>query len=261
MTGDKLLLIIDAQYDFCDPNGALYVEGAEGDILNICGFIREYGNAIDEIVLTQDVHHVLDISHPGFWMDASGHSPAPFTTVTLEAIKTGKWQPKFEASRVLQYIEQLELQGEYPHVIWPEHCIIGSYGAAIVNALMRELQVWARKGHYFQVVQKGLHPLTEHFGALRANIPVEEDPGTLMNETLKTKLLEAETIMVCGEARSHCVANTIRQMSEIHGILEKTILLDDATSNVKGFENIGLSIYENAVMEGLQIKSTNTVFV
>ena len=70
--------------------------------------------------------------------------------------------------KVVDYLRRLIEQGEYKHTIWPEHCLYGSEGAAITPVLMEALTCWAREGKYYEVVEKGLNPSTEFFGAFRA---------------------------------------------------------------------------------------------
>jgi nicotinamidase/pyrazinamidase len=160
-----LLFITDMQNDFCRPDGSLYVKGAEGDVIRLANFINIFSYKIDHIIMTQDNHQVLDISHPGYWEDNEGNPPAPFTPISTDDVKKGIWKPRFMKDEAIKYIHKLESQGEFPHVIWPEHCIIGSYGAAIVDEIMKPVEVWARKGHFFDVVVKGTNTITEHFGA------------------------------------------------------------------------------------------------
>ncbi len=52
MRKKNALLIIDAQYDFCHPNGALYVPGAEKDMKKLNGFIGNNSQFIDHICVT-----------------------------------------------------------------------------------------------------------------------------------------------------------------------------------------------------------------
>ena len=67
-------LIIDAQFDFCHPDGALFVPGADADVERIASLIRRFASRIDHIVVTLDTHHVLDIAHPLFWSNAAGQA-------------------------------------------------------------------------------------------------------------------------------------------------------------------------------------------
>jgi len=254
-----LLLIIDMQNDFCNPDGALYVDGAEKDVERLGKFITTYSERINKIIMTQDNHHVIDISHPEFWENRQGNPPAPFTLISTRDVQEGLWRPRFRKESSIGYIAKLEDQGEFPHVIWPEHCIIGSYGAAIVNEIMEPVRQWARKGRFFDVVIKGTNPFTEHFGALKANVPIEGSPETQLNTELVRDLKDSDKILIAGEARSHCVATTIKQMLEIEDLARKLFIMEDCMSDVTGFETIALPIYEKAKKEGARsISSTDT---
>jgi nicotinamidase-related amidase len=249
----NLLIIIDMQYDFCEPGEALYVNGAEKDVKRLAEFIVQNNEKIDHIVLTQDNHHVIDISHPAFWIDRKGNHPVPFTIITTGDVKNKVWTPVYYVNEASHYIDELENQSEFPHTIWPEHCIIGSKGAAIVDEIIDPIKEWARKGRFYEIVIKGTNPLTEHFGALRANIPNKLAPETQLNQNLVDSLVKYEHIFIAGEARSHCVANTVKQMLEINGIAEKLVVLWDCMSNVTGFERIADPIYDEAIKSGVKI--------
>ncbi len=238
------------QNDFCTPEGSLYVRGAGQDIKNIADFIQRNDAEIDHIVLTLDTHHVIDISHPYFWVDAYGEHPEPYTEISYEEIQKGVWEAVYSKEEAKEYIKNLYKQGEFPHVVWPEHCIAGSFGAAIVEELLNVLKDWSRKGRFYQVYRKGFNPLTEHFGALRANVPIESDVETQFNKELINTLQLYDNIFLAGEAKSHCVANTVKQMNEIEGLIQKLIILEDAMSDVAGFENYADSIFENAFNQG-----------
>jgi len=81
MNATAHLLIIDPQNDFCDVPAAwrpadpltgaalapaLPVAGAHADMLRIADFIRAAGDALDDITITLDSHHRIDIAHPTF---------------------------------------------------------------------------------------------------------------------------------------------------------------------------------------------------
>ena len=246
----NLLIVIDMQNDFCLPDGALYVPGAEDDIQRVKNFIDRNYRMIDHIVLTQDNHQVIDISHPNFWVDKNGSHPDPFTMIRPDDLKSEKWLPVSNTDEVTTYINKLNSKGEFTHTIWPEHCIMGSRGAAVTDAVMQAVTRWARMGNYFEVIVKGTHPLTEYFGALRANIPVPGAPETGLNEKLVATFREYDNIVIVGEAKSHCVANTIKQMLELDDLEEKIIILEDCMSNVTGFEHVADAIYNAAKNRG-----------
>lgn len=73
------LFCIDMQYDFCDPNGTLYVKGAEGDVDRAALFINKNRTKIEKITSTLDSHYQLHIGNPLWFVDGSTRSkhPAP----------------------------------------------------------------------------------------------------------------------------------------------------------------------------------------
>ena len=254
------LLIIDGQYDFCDPQGSLYVPGADADMVRVGEFIKRNEKEIDFIGLTMDSHQVNDISHPSFWTDKDGNYPNPFTIISVSDVLAGVWTPRFAPNEAIKYIEELDKEGEFPHCIWPEHTIIGTKGASFVDSIMIPIMSWCRtKKWFYQVVTKGTYPMTEHFGAFRANIKVEGHPETQLNQGLLKKLEEFDEIYFAGEAMSHCVSNTLKQAMEYAPELaKKFIILTDCMSNVTGFEHVADKIYDDAKAMGIRFEvSTN----
>lgn len=260
MINNNLLLIIDPQNDFCQPTGALYVPGAEYDMQRLARLISHDYLTVKEIIVSLDNHHVINVSHPSYWRagvevdrQQDGVYPQPFTSITYSEVCEGKWIPRFESQKAMLYLKQLEEQGEFPHIIWPEHCIIGSIGAAITDVLLTELKNWERKrGIPYQVVSKGMCPQTEMFGIFRANIPDPCDQSTAENVALINKLALFDTIYVAGEAKSHCVANSIKQLFGYPDIIKKLVVLEDCMSNVAGFDTIATPIYQQASQMGAQ---------
>jgi len=86
------LLVIDPQIDFCDSKGALYVKGAEKDMSRLATFTRKSKDKITDIHVTLDSHHLIDIAHPTFWRDTNGAAPKPFTIITAQDVKDGKFR-------------------------------------------------------------------------------------------------------------------------------------------------------------------------
>jgi nicotinamidase/pyrazinamidase len=252
------LFVIDMQNDFCNPDGALFVQGAEKDVSRLSNFLKKHIHTIDHICLTLDTHHVVDISHACFWSDSLGNHPAVFTSITYAEALKGNWIPCSRRDEVIEYLRLLEENGEYIHTIWPEHCVWGSSGASIADDLMNVVKEWSRLGQYFDIIVKGTNPFTEHFGAFRANIPLEDSPETQLNLPLIQKLAKFDKILIAGEAKSHCVANTIKQLFDFPEITDKITILTDCMSDVSGFEHIADQIYRTASDMGAQFtKSTD----
>lgn len=259
------LLVIDPQNDFVSPTGSLSVPGADGDMDRVVSLVERLGDALERIVVTLDAHHVHDISHPHWWRAADGSRPAPFTVVTAADVREGRWTTVPAArGRSLRYLEALEAGDRYPHVVWPEHCLIGDPGGNVWPALSEAIHGWEREhGTEARYVVKGTNPWTEHFSAIRAEVPDPEDPSTQVAPELVQSLEGADRILVVGEARSHCVANTVRDLVASFGdpqSVEKVVLLTDATSDVPGFEAYGERFVRELVAMGMRTGTTGTMF-
>jgi len=259
----NLLLIIDPQNDFCKPadkngenQGALYVPDADNDMRKLAFWIHANSEKLDHIIVTLDNHFVNDISHPNFWEDENGINPEPFTEISLKDVEEKKWFPTFVPDRAKEYLQRLEAQKEYSHVIWPEHCLVGSEGAAIYKPVFDAINQWARKGSFFQPIMKGEYPFSEHFGAFAAQVIFDDVPDTKVNTNLIDDLGKFENIYLAGEAKSHCVASTIKQLiNYAPGLVSKISIIQDTMSDVAGFENSADKIYEEAINLGANIRA------
>lgn len=257
------LLIIDPQHDFCDPAGSLYVPGANKDMERLTEFVKLNGEKFSRIHVTLDAHNEVDIAHPVFWKNAEGKNPEPFTIITLADVESGKWKaarPSLQ-TRVAQYVKELDSNNKYPLCIWPPHCLIGSWGFQVASNLRDEIKNWANK--QFKTVNwvtKGSNPFTEHYSPLKADVPDPTDPTTHLNTNLINLLLEADTILLAGEASSHCLAYAVRDIAEAFNssaYIKKLVLLTDATSPVPGFESHADSMIQDMTAKGMQLSTTS----
>lgn len=255
-------LIIDTQFDFCHPSGALFVPGADRDVDRIAGLIRRYPDRIDHIVVTLDTHHLLDIAHPLFWKDADGVHPAPFTRITADDVDAGRWVPQFFPDKARQYVRDLDANGQFAHFIWPEHCLIGSRGAALHDTLLDALKEWSRERERdYVAVQKGLYALTEHFGIFRAQVPDPAVPETQLNTALIADLDRFDVIYLMGEAKSHCVANSLEQLLDYAPTLvPKVVIVSDCTSDVTGLGHLADPIYQEARTRNVRFMESGAMF-
>lgn len=257
------LLAIDVQNDFHDiPGAALPVAGAVEDTKRLAAFIEKVNPGA--IFASLDSHYSLDISHSAWWLDAQGNPVPPFTPITSADIKAGKYVPRIDPKQSLNYVESLEANGEFGHFIWTDHCLIGSEGHALHPIFMQALNKWMAKNlRWVNFINKGVNPFTEHFGIFRANIPIAADPSTSPNQAMFVTLNNYDEIYLAGQARSHCVANSLKQLLEIAPQLaSKLVVLEDCMSNVPGlpadFYTYVDSIYADAVSKGVRIaKSTS----
>ena len=260
------LLLIDPQNDFCSPDGSLYVPGAEKDISRLAGLIKRLEKNIASIHVTMDTHHYVDVAYPIYWKNSKGEHPDPFTTITKDQVLDGTWvttQPSLN-KRALDYVTQLETNGRYPLTIWPPHCLIGSNGHAVHKDLYDALIDYEKHFNIVQYVTKGSNPYTEHYSAIKADVIDPKDPTTQRNTPLIELLEERDMIIVAGQALSHCVANTVRDVVDGFSndeYAKKIVILEDASSSVPGFEDIGTKFLEDMANIGVKISTTDKVLM
>jgi len=255
------LLVIDPQNDFCDKNGSLFVPGADEDMKRLAGLVLRLRDKLADVHVTLDSHRKVDISHPIWWKDSAGAQPTPFTTITASDVENGRWttaQPGCY-QRSLAYLRALESSGRYPHVIWPEHCLIGDEGHNVMPELSGAIHEWEERFAQADYVTKGSNPWTEHFSAVMAEVPDPEDPSTQLNTHLIETLEEADMVLLAGEARSHCLANTVRDIVNNFSdptLASKLVLLTDASSDVPTFESYGDSFLRDLLKRGMKTTTT-----
>ena len=250
------LLIIDAQNDFCDlPDAwcatdpasgaplrpALPVPGAHADLLRLAGFIGAAAGRIDGITVTLDSHHRHDIAHPPYWRRGDGTAVPPFTTITAAQVRAGAFTPAVpaELARSLVYLDALEATGRYTLMVWPVHCQLGSWGHGLHPAVLAACNAWEETRHTpVRVVDKGSYPWSEHYSALQAEVPDPAEPATQLNLPLLQRLDMADTLLVAGQASSHCVKATVEHLVQHlpSGRPDRLVLLTDCMSPVAGFE-------------------------
>lgn len=148
------LLVIDVQNDFC-PSGALAVTGGDEIIPPINAVMAEF----DAVILTQDWHPA---GHSSF---ASTHGVAP---MSMTQMPYG------------------------PQVLWPDHCIIGTTGAAFHAGL--------NVGAADMIIRKGYNPAIDSYSAFFEN---DHSTPTGLEGYLRTRGINRLTLV--GLATDFCV--------------------------------------------------------
>lgn len=148
------LLVIDVQNDFC-PGGALAVADGNDIVRGINAIMPEY----DAVILTQDWHPA---GHSSF---ATTHGADP---MTLTQMPYG------------------------PQVLWPDHCIIGTNGAAFHS----DLNVDAAD----MIIRKGYNPAIDSYSAFFEN---DHSTPTGLEGYLRTRGID--TLTLVGLATDFCV--------------------------------------------------------
>eukprot|EP01043_Picozoa_sp_COSAG02_P056921 COSAG02_NODE_6827_length_3340_cov_3.187905_4_plen_264_part_00 len=227
--------------------------------------LDDHGSEIESVTVTMDSHQRMHIAHGLFWTDASGRHPEPFTIIERADVETGKWRAvrADQQAKALAYVLALEKQGKFKLCIWPEHCIIGSEGHNVTAPINEGLSAWAASRHAsVEWVHKGQNIFTEMYSALKAEVEIAGDASTGLNKELVERLATHERVLVCGQAKSHCVNCTIRDLiehwpkSELHRIW----LLSDGMSSVPGFEDVGEKFIDDMRAAGLTIVPTAQAF-
>jgi nicotinamidase-related amidase len=265
------LLIIDPQNDFCDlpdpergsETPSLPVPGAHADMLRLAALIEAAGSGIGAITITLDSHLRLDIAHPGFWRHGDGTAVAPFTPIRAADVSTGAFLPRAADAlpRALAYLEALEARGRYTHMVWPVHCELGAWGHNVHAAVHHACNQWEdATGANAAKILKGLNPWTEHYSAIRAEVPDPEAPDTLANHALLDRLAAADLILVAGEAGSHCVKATIEDLIEYRpDTAARIVLLTDCMSPVAGFAEQQTAFIDGMRARGARIAKASDI--
>ncbi len=183
----KALIIADIQYDFL-PGGALGVP--DGD--QIIPLVNDIQKQFPLVVATQDWHPPR---HRSF---ASSH----------------------RGKDVLETV----MLGDIEQILWPDHCVQGTRGAAISDELSLH--------NVAAIFRKGMSPEIDSYSAFYDN---EHKKSTGLSDYLKGK--GVDKVYVCGLAGDFCVAYTALDALK-EGFT--TFLVEDATRPIdaEGFEKM-----------------------
>jgi nicotinamidase-related amidase len=257
------LLIIDPQNDFCDLAGAaLPVPGANADMLRLAALMRDARGSLADVIVTLDSHASVSIERTTFWTDAEGRAVAPFTQIAAEDLRAGHFLPRDPARRAgsQAYLDALERGGRFRLIVWPVHCVLGTWGHNIHEAVSAELAEWEQQMQRPALrVLKGLNPMTEQYSAVRAEVPDELDPGTQTNRDLIERTRPGDgLLLVAGEAASHCVAATLEHLLMAMSAEEKRrlVILRDCMSPVASFEAQADKFFDVARAQGARIMTS-----
>jgi len=149
------LIVVDVQNDFC-PGGALAVAGGDQIVAQINNVMADY----DAVILTQDWH---PSGHSSF---ASSHEAEVFSNIAM---------------------------AYGPQVLWPDHCVQGSFGAAFHKDLVAD--------RADLILRKGYRPDIDSYSAFFEN---DRSKATGLEGYLKSRGILNVTLV--GLATDYCVA-------------------------------------------------------
>ncbi|TDT73876.1 nicotinamidase/pyrazinamidase [Litoreibacter halocynthiae] len=152
---DEALIVIDVQNDFC-PGGALAVAGGDEIVEPISALMTEF----QAVILTQDWHPE---GHSSFASSHEGLEPFSVTSMPYG-----------------------------PQVLWPDHCVQGSQGAAFHPGLLTDTAQ--------MIVRKGFNPAVDSYSAFFEN---DQTTPTGLEGYLRTRGITKLTMV--GLALDFCV--------------------------------------------------------
>lgn len=261
-----LLMLVDMQVDFIHEDGTLSVPGAIDDTRRTIEWIFEHVGKITTIAASLDSHLPIQIFSPSWWIDGDGNHASPFTVITSEQVKSGAWQPLYEIDWSKSYVERLEKQAKKQLMIWPYHTLIGTPGHSLTPALYEALAYHsAARNTQPKFLTKGTIPKTEHYSMLEPEVKVPDEPMGELNTNFLNMIATYDKIYVAGQAKSHCVLETVASMmryfSEKPELIDKLSLLTDATSSVAhpeiDFDALANEAYAEFESNGLHLVTTN----
>jgi len=264
------LILVDFQIDFCHPTGTLYVPGAEDDLRRTCEFIYRNVDKITRIHASLDSHLAYQIFYPTWWVDERGEHPDPFTMITSDDLKNGRWKSLILPAESLAYVKELEDKAQKNLMIWPYHTMIGSVGHALDPALFEAVQYHAaaRKTQP-EFMTKGTIPQTENYSILEPEVKVSSHPQGNLNTSFLDMVAQDDVIYVAGEAKSHCVLATVTSMMRYFKdrpeVIKKIRFLKDCTSSVQhpdiDFDAIADAELSKFEQDGLVLEESTVAIV
>ena len=231
------LLIVDPQNDFCDQRGSLYVEGAAADTARLAKHIADTPERYDGIYISLDSHDVIAIFHPRYWVNEAGEHPAPYTPIARKDLAEWRSASVVNEVQTKKFFDAMDRKGIESLMIWPEHCVVSTWGHQVADTLREVLAVWRNAtGQAVRYCFKGENPYSEQFSVFEGVDDSWEDMK--FNERLYRTLASFERLTVAGEALSHCVESSIASyMNRLRadGRAQEVRLLADCTSPVTGW--------------------------
>lgn len=259
------LLLIDTQVDFIHSDGALSVPGAVEDTRRIIEWLFGKISTVTTIITSLDSHTPIQIFSPSWWADNEGKHPDPFTIITSEEVQSGQWKALYQVAWSSEYVERLEEQAKKQLMIWPYHTLIGTPGHNITPALYEAIvyHTAARKTQP-RFVTKGTIPETENYSIFEPEVKMDKLENGGINTALLDDLATYDRIYVAGQAKSHCVLESVTSMMRYFDgkpeIIQRIHLLKDAMSSVANpdidFDAMADEIYTKFAEHGLTITTT-----
>lgn len=271
------LLLVDEQNDFIHPKGALAVPGAVDDTRRLLDWAYKNLYRISHICASVDTHYPIQVFHPDYWIDkVTKQPPAPFTVITsqdylrrYEDMFVPHWDNGDWAKR---YLKELEVKGKKALMVWPLHTLKGTVGGALEPNVADFILFHSVARTTNATIHTKGDADPEMYSMLEAESPLSQDVRTQLNVTILSKMITYKKIVIAGQAKSHCVFETVKSIvkwasTNAPEILSRIYLLMDCMSSVDGsaagldFDGAAQAQYEEwAKVYGLNLVTTQDNF-
>lgn len=263
------LVLVDYQHDFVDPSGTLAVPGAQADVARLLRWFYTHAPQITSIYASLDTHVPRQIFFSDWWQDPrTGEHPAPFTPISAADVNSGRWTPLLEQEWSVRYVNLLAEQARKDLMIWPHHTMQGTLGHMLV-APISEALAWhsAARATRPIYITKGLTARSEFYGIFGAEVPDPTDPTSALNTNLLAAVMQHDRVYIAGEAKSHCVLETERQLVSYLAnrpeLLKRLYFLTDCTSSVQhpavDFDVLAEQELDSMQRQGVQLVKSDAV--
>lgn len=259
-----LLLAIDIQNDFMEGIGSLPVVGSKQDVANLTQWMFTNMASLTHVMCSLDCHSIMQIFHANWWISPANTHPQPFTIITYQDVVAGTWLPvNGQLALVLEYLQNLESNGQKQLCIWPYHCLEGTAGAKLESQFTKMLYYHAAARQTVpELIYKGQNPYTEMYGIIKA----EYDKSAYINQQVLDTIASYDHIYIAGQASSHCVLASTQQIVAHFGtqsdVNSRITILEDCMSPIDGFQAQTTAAFNQLkVQYGIHIKKSTDVIL
>jgi nicotinamidase/pyrazinamidase len=266
----SVLLLVDIQVDFVHTNGSLSIPGAVDDTRRTIEWLYRNTDGLNAIIASLDSHVPMQIFSPMWWVDEAGNPPAPYTPISHADVRQRRWRPVRDHAWSEAYVAQLEQLARKTLMIWPYHTLIGTPGHAIEPSLAEAI-LFHSAFHQTNPtwLVKGRVPDTEHYSIFEPEVKVPDNAEAQLNTALLEQIATYDRIIVAGQAKSHCVLETVVSMASYFAarqdVLDRITVLMDTMSSVAhpeiDFEALAMEQWSALASQGIRLSTTNDTSV
>lgn len=232
---NKILIIVDPQYDFID-GGALPVKGGEQALINLTEHVGSKGDEYEKIIVSLDTHNPTNLGFKENWTGPSIEKVVPGSLFPKDKInrESGVWPTNIYTAE--KEVKNVIKQPDF--MCWPKHCLKNTKGWQPYTPLWQTLQKYKNK---VDIVTKGENDSKDCYSMMFYGDLEITEYGRKFKTAFSKNSTEAE-FYFAGLATDYCVLETIRGIQ---------ILTKDCNCTYNLFSSMTESINTREVTEGL----------